>query len=44
MSKHKKFNPHKIAVKLLVRPFVWANKREKQNVITIAIRKAWRTL
>jgi hypothetical protein len=35
---------HKQASKGLARPFLWANKREKQNLLTRAIRALWRSL
>ena len=35
---------HKLAVKAMVGPFVWANRNPKQTVITRAIRAAWRAL
>lgn len=35
---------HSLAVKALLRPFVWANRNPKQTVITRAIRAAWRAL
>ncbi len=35
---------HKTAVKLLVRPYLWASQRKKQNPITRSIRATWRKL
>lgn len=35
---------HRIAVKLLVKPFVWANQRPTQNLLTRTIRRAWNAL
>jgi hypothetical protein len=35
---------HRLAVRLLVRPYVWAFNQERQTVLTRTIRAAWRAL
>lgn len=35
---------HRILVKTLVKPFMWAHFRKKQTVTTRIIRAAWRAL
>lgn len=35
---------YKTTIRILVRPFTWANKQKKQTVLTRTIRAAWRKL
>jgi hypothetical protein len=35
---------HRLAVRLLVRPYMWAVNQERQTVLTRTIRAAWRAL
>lgn len=34
----------KMTIKLLIRPYIWAVGRDRQNVATRSIRAAWRAL
>jgi len=35
---------YKTTIRLLVRPFTWANRQKNQTVLTKSIRAAWRKL
>lgn len=35
---------YKTVIRLLVRPFSWANRQKKQTIVTRAIRATWHKL